>query len=339
MNIRGKKGDFVMAVRPNPPSTDGAPFSSQINKDFKRKERRKKFERIAQSWELYLFILPAVIYFVVFKYVPLYGLLMAFKDYSPSLGVWDSPWVGFMWFKDFFNSYYFWDLIKNTLGISVYQLIIGFPIPILLALAFNELKDGLYKRGLQTVTYAPHFISLVVMVGMVIAFLSPTTGLINHFLGLFGIEPISFMIEPEWFKTIFVFSGVWQDMGWSAIIYIAALSGVDPQQHEAAVVDGASRLQRVWHINIPALIPTIIILFILDIGNLMAVGFQKILLMQNELNMSSSDVIATFVYRTGILEAQYSYSTAVGLFDAVINATILVIVNQIARKYSETSLW
>lgn len=320
-------------------SAEFPPIPSQINKDTKKVLRRKKIKRIFQSWELYLFLLPAILYFLIFKYVPLYGLLMAFKDYSPSLGVWDSPWVGFQWFRDFFNSYYFWDLLKNTLGLSVYQLIVGFPMPIILALAFNEVKDGLYKRGLQTITYAPHFISLVVMVGMIIAFLSPTSGIINHFLGLFGIDPIAFMIEPAWFKTIFVLSNVWQGMGWGAIIYIAALAGVDPQQHEAAVVDGASRLQRIWHINIPALVPTIVILFILDIGNLMSVGFQKILLMQNELNMSSSDVIATFVYRTGILEAQYSYSTAVGLFDAVINATLLVIVNQIARKVSETSLW
>ncbi|OAS85919.1 sugar ABC transporter permease [Metabacillus litoralis] len=305
----------------------------------RREKRRTTLKNIATSWELYVFLLPAFLYFLIFHYVPLYGLLIAFKDFNPALGVWDSPWVGFMWFEDFFSSYYFWDLIKNTIGISLYSLIVGFPMPIILALAFNEVKDGLFKRGLQTITYAPHFISLVVMVGMIISFLSPQTGLINHILGLFGVEPIDFMQDPGWFKTVFVFSGVWQGMGWGAIIYIAALSGVDPQLHESAKVDGASRLQRIWHINIPALLPTIIILFILDMGSLLSVGFQKILLMQNDLNMESSDVIATFVYRTGILNAQYSYSTAVGLFDAVINATILVIVNQIARKRSETSLW
>ncbi|MGM7722998.1 ABC transporter permease [Metabacillus sp. Hm71] len=314
-------------------------LSTKRKKEIKIENRKKTLKDIARSWELYVFLLPAFLYFLIFHYVPLYGVLIAFKDFNPALGVWDSPWVGFMWFEDFFSSYYFWDLIKNTIGISLYSLVIGFPMPIILALAFNEVKDGMYKRGLQTITYAPHFISLVVMVGMIIAFLSPQTGLINHILGLFGVEPIDFMQDPGWFKTVFVLSGVWQGMGWGAIIYIAALSGVDPQLHESAKVDGASRLQRIWHINIPALLPTIIILFILDMGGLLSVGFQKILLMQNDLNMESSDVIATFVYRTGILDAQYSYSTAVGLFDAVINATILVIVNQIARKRSETSLW
>ncbi|QNF30100.1 MULTISPECIES: ABC transporter permease [Metabacillus] len=324
----------------NTSSSNNAPlFSSKSKKEIRREKRRTTLKNIATSWELYVFLLPAFLYFLIFHYVPLYGLLIAFKDFNPALGVWDSPWVGFMWFEDFFSSYYFWDLIKNTIGISLYSLIVGFPMPIILALAFNEVKDGLFKRGLQTITYAPHFISLVVMVGMIISFLSPQTGLINHILGLFGVEPIDFMQDPGWFKTVFVFSGVWQGMGWGAIIYIAALSGVDPQLHESAKVDGASRLQRIWHINIPALLPTIIILFILDMGSLLSVGFQKILLMQNDLNMESSDVIATFVYRTGILNAQYSYSTAVGLFDAVINATILVIVNQIARKRSETSLW
>lgn len=308
-------------------------------KDVKRRQRRKALKKIASSWQLYAFLLPTLIYFAVFHYGPMYGVLMAFKDFSPALGIWDSPWVGFMWFEDFFSSYYFTDLLTNTLGISVYELLVGFPAPIILALLVNELKDGLYKRGLQTITYAPHFISLVVMVGIIIAFLSPTTGFINNILGYMGIEPISFMIEPRWFKTIYVLSGVWQSTGWGAIIYIAALSGVDPQLHEAAIMDGASRLQRIRHINIPAIIPTITIMFILQMGSIMSVGFQKILLMQNELNMSASDVISTFTYRTGLLDAQYSYSTAVGLFDSVINALLLIIVNQIAKKVTETSLW
>ncbi|GGH79302.1 putative aldouronate transport system permease protein [Pullulanibacillus pueri] len=320
-------------------STETASFLTQNKKALKKERRRKKLKDIAQSWELYIFLLPAFLYFVIFHYIPLYGLLIAFKDYVPTLGVWGSPWVGFEWFTQFFHSYYFWDLIRNTIEISLYSLVVGFPLPIILALAFNEIKDGFFKRGVQTVTYAPHFISLVVMVGMIIAFLSPQTGIINDFLGLFGIGPIAFMSEPGWFKTIFVFSDVWQGMGWGSIIYMAALSGIDPQLHEAATVDGASRWQRIWHINIPTLVPTMVILFILDMGGLLSVGFQKILLMQNDLNMDTSDVISTFVYRTGILDTQYSYSTAVGLFDAVINAALLVIVNQIARKRSQTSLW
>lgn len=318
-------------------------FRSKIDtdeiKELRAKERKKKKNFITQNWQLYLFLFPTLLYFVIFHYVPMYGILMAFKDYSPALGVWNSPWVGFMWFEDFFNSYYFTDLLKNTLGISIYQIIVGFPAPIILALLMNEVKDGLYKRGLQTITYAPHFISLVVMVGIVIAFLSPTSGLINNILGLFGVGPIPFMIQPKWFKTIYVLSGVWQSTGWGAIIYIAALSGVDPQLHEAAIMDGASRLQRIRHINIPAIVPIIVVMFILEMGGIMSVGFQKILLMQNELNMSSSDVISTFVYRTGLLDAQYSYSTAVGLFDSVINATLLLTVNQISKKVTEIGLW
>ncbi|MGO4936304.1 ABC transporter permease [Fundicoccus sp. Sow4_H7] len=308
-------------------------------KELRAKERKKKKNFVTQNWQLYIFLFPTLLYFVIFHYVPMYGILMAFKDYSPALGVWNSPWVGFMWFEDFFNSYYFTDLLKNTLGISIYQIIVGFPAPIILALLMNEVKDGLYKRGLQTITYAPHFISLVVMVGIVIAFLSPTSGLINNILGLFGVGPIPFMIQPKWFKTIYVLSGVWQSTGWGAIIYIAALSGVDPQLHEAAIMDGASRLQRIRHINIPAIVPIIVVMFILEMGGIMSVGFQKILLMQNELNMSSSDVISTFVYRTGLLDAQYSYSTAVGLFDSVINATLLLTVNQISKKVTEIGLW
>ncbi|WP_133581412.1 ABC transporter permease [Aureibacillus halotolerans] len=305
----------------------------------KRTIRKRRRRDIWQQRELYVFLLPAFLYFLIFHYFPLYGLLIAFKDFVPSLGVWGSEWVGFQWFTDFFNSYYFWDLIKNTIQISLYSLFVGFPMPIILALAINEIKDNWFKRSFQTITYAPHFISLVVMVGMIIAFLSPQSGMVNHFLGLFGIEPIAFMSEPGWFKTIFVLSGVWQNMGWGAIIYLAALAGVDPQLHEAAKVDGASRIQRIWHINIPTLMPTIIILFILDMGGLLSVGFQKILLMQNQLNMETSDVISTFVYRAGILDANYSYATAVGFFDAVINAAILVGVNYLAKKRSGTSLW
>ncbi|UOQ91889.1 ABC transporter permease subunit [Halobacillus shinanisalinarum] len=305
----------------------------------KPRPKKKKKKKILQNWELYLFVLPAVLYFAIFHYIPLYGAQIAFKDFIPSEGIWGSPWVGFENFTRFFESYYFWDLIKNTLGISLYSLAVGFPLPIILALALNEVKDNLFKRSVQTITYAPHFISVVVMSGMIIAFLSPATGIINHIIVLFGFDPISFMSDPDWFKTVYVFSDVWQNTGWGTIIYLAALAGVDPQQHEAAIVDGASRWQRIWYINIPALIPTMIILLILNTGNLLAVGFEKILLLQNPLNMESSDVIATFVYRSGILDAQYSFASAVGLFNAVINAILLIAVNQIAKKRSETSLW
>ncbi|WP_245837377.1 ABC transporter permease [Virgibacillus phasianinus] len=304
-----------------------------------KKPKKKKNRKILQNWQLYIFILPAFLYFFIFHYIPMYGIQIAFKDFVPSLGIWGSEWVGFEHFTRFFESYYFWDLLKNTLGISVYELIVGFPLPIILALALNEVKDGLYKRTVQTVTYAPHFISVVVMAGMIIAFLSPATGIVNHFLVLLGFDPIPFMSDPDWFKTVYVFSGVWQSTGWGTIIYLAALSGVDPQHHEAAIVDGATRLQRIWHINIPTLVPTMVILLIMNVGNLLAMGFEKILLLQNPLNLESSNVIATFVYQAGLLDAQYSFAAAVGLFNAIINAILLITVNQIAKKRSETSLW
>lgn len=300
---------------------------------------KKPKKKILQNWQLYIFILPAFLYFFIFHYIPMYGVQIAFKDFIPSLGIWGSEWVGFEHFTRFFESYYFWDLIKNTLGISVYELIVGFPLPIILALALNEAKDGLYKRTIQTVTYAPHFISVVVMAGMIIAFLAPATGIINHAIELVGFEPIAFMSDPDWFKSVYVLSGVWQSTGWGTIIYLAALAGVDPQHHEAAIVDGASRLQRIWHINIPAIIPTIAILLIMNVGNIMAMGFEKILLLQNPLNLESSNVIATFVYQAGLLDAQYSFAAAVGLFNAVINAILLITVNYVAKKTSETSLW
>ncbi|MBM7599997.1 putative aldouronate transport system permease protein [Virgibacillus halotolerans] len=304
-----------------------------------KNKKPKRNRKILQNWQLYIFILPAFLYFFIFHYIPMYGVQIAFKDFIPSKGIWGSEWVGLEHFKRFFDSYYFWDLIKNTLGISVYELVVGFPLPIILALAINEAKDGLYKKTVQTVTYAPHFISVVVMAGMIIAFLSPATGIINHGLGLLGIDPIPFMSDPKWFKTVYVFSGVWQSTGWGTIIYLAALSGVDPQHHEAAIVDGATRLQRIWYINIPALVPTMVILLIMNVGNIMALGFEKILLLQNPLNMESSNVIATFVYQAGLLDAQYSFAAAVGLFNSVINAILLITVNQIAKKTSETSLW
>lgn len=269
----------------------------------------------------------------------MYGVIIAWKDYNPLLGIWGSPWVGWTYFKQFFDSYFFWDLIKNTLGISVYSLLVGFPLPIILALAINELKDGSGKKFVQTITYAPNFISIVVIVGMLFSFLNPETGIINYALQSVGIKPISFMENPAWFKTTYVLSNVWQTTGWSSVIYIAALSGVDSQLHEAAIIDGASRLQRIWYINLPTITPTIIILLIMSLGGLLNVGFEKIILMQNALNMSSSDVISTFVYRVGLLNGQYSFSAAVGVFNSIINAIILVSANAITRKFSDNSLW
>lgn len=301
--------------------------------------RLDKFKKnVLLNWRLYVFLLPAILYFTIFHYIPMYGVQIAFKDFYATEGITGSPWAGFEHFSRFFDSYYFWRLIKNTIILSLYQLIL-FPLPIIFALMLNELKNGPFKKWSQTLTYAPHFMSVVVIVGMLVAFLDPITGIINHVITSLGGSSISFLTSPEWFRHIFVWSGQWQTLGWGTIIYLAALSGVNPELHEAAKMDGASRIQRILHINIPAILPTIVVLFILNIGSFMAIGFEKVLLMQNNLNAETSDIIQTFVYQTGLLEGQYSFAAAIGLFDSVINLILLVIVNQIARKTSENSLW
>ncbi len=301
-----------------------------------------RFSRIRKnflkSWQLYTFLLPALTFFIIFHYIPMYGVQIAFKDFFATMGINGSPWVGFEHFERFFNSYYFWRLLKNTLIISLYQLCL-FPLPVIFALMLNELRNGAFKKWTQTLTYAPHFISVVVVVGMIIAFLDPTTGIVNHLIEKLGGSSVQFLTSPDWFRHIYVWSGEWQGLGWGSIIYLAALAGVNPELLEAAKVDGATRLQRIIHINIPAILPTIVILFILNIGKFMSVGFEKVLLLQNSLNSETSDIIQTFVYETGLLEGQYSFAAAVSLFDSVINIILLVTVNQIAKKVSDNSLW
>ncbi|GIP30995.1 sugar ABC transporter permease [Paenibacillus sp. J2TS4] len=296
---------------------------------------RKNF---LKSWQLYTFLLPALTFFVIFHYIPMYGVQIAFKDFIATKGINGSPWAGFEHFERFFNSYYFWRLLKNTLIISFYQLCL-FPLPIIFALMLNELRNGAFKKWTQTLTYAPHFISVVVVVGMITAFLDPTTGIVNLLIEKLGGDSVQFLTSPGWFRHIYVWSGEWQGLGWGSIIYLAALAGVNPELLEAAKVDGATRFQRILHINIPAILPTIVILFILNIGKFMSVGFEKVLLLQNSLNSETSDIIQTFVYETGLLEGQYSFAAAVGLFDSVINIILLVTVNQIAKKVSDNSLW
>lgn len=269
----------------------------------------------------------------------MYGLQIAFKDFNPAFGFLGSEWVGIEHFERFFDSYYFGRIIWNTISISLLSLLFAFPIPIMLALLINEIRSNRLKKVVQNVTYVPHFISVVVIVGMLNLFLDPSGGFINTILNSLGFESIAFMERPEWFKSVFIGSGIWQNAGWQSIIYIAALSGIDPQLYEAAKIDGANRLQRILHVSIPGILPVIVILLILDVGNFMNVGFEKILLMQNNLNMEASDVIQTFVYRSGILDGNYSYSTAIGLFNSIINFALLVLINQIARKKAETSLW
>lgn len=294
--------------------------------------------RLWNNRQYYLLILPALIYVIIFNYVPMYGLQIAFKDYKVSLGMTGSPWIGFENFKDFFSGYYFGTLIKNTFLLSAYQILIGFPIPIIVALLLNELR-GRFKKTTQTILYAPHFISTVVIVGMMNLMFSPSSGIVNHLLNNLGMDSIYFMGEPQYFRHIFVWSGVWQEMGWGAVIYLAALSGVDPALHESAQIDGASRIKRIIHINLPCIMPTIMIQLIMRLGRVATVAYEKVYLLQNELNLDVSEVISTYVYKRGIINTNYSFATAVGLFNNVINISMLLLANYISKKVSKTSLF
>lgn len=296
-------------------------------------------QRIFRNWELYLMFLPVLVFFLVFHYAPMYGVQIAFKKFSAVRGIVGSPWRGLYYFQQFFDSYLFGELIGNTLGLSLYSLAVGFPTPILLALMMNELRSERVKRVVQTITYAPHFISMVVMCSMIILFLSPSSGVLNRIIEILGGQSVYFMGKPEYFKTIYVLSGVWQNTGWSSIIYMAALSGIDPQLHEAATIDGASRLQRVWHINLPGILPTAVILLIMNCGSLMSIGFEKAFLLMNDLNRAAAEIISTFVYQRGLIDRNYSSAAAIGLFNSAINLVLLLGVNAIARRVSDTSLW
>ena len=296
-------------------------------------------KNIRKNWILYVMILPVVIYYIIFAYAPLYGIQLAFKNFIIKDGIWGSPWIGFEHFVRFFKSYNFGLLMKNTIGISLYSLLVGFPIPIVFALMLNYIRNRYLKKSVQMISYAPYFISTVVMCGMIVIFLNPDTGIFNTIRGFFGLEALDFLSRPEWFKSIYVWTGVWQGMGWSSIIYISALSGVDYQMHEAAIVDGASKLQRIIHIDLPSIKPTIIMLLILQMGSLMGVGFEKVFLLQNTLNVQASSVISTYVYQVGLLNNDYGYSTAIGLFNSVINMLLLVAANQICKRLTQESLF
>lgn len=308
----------------------------------KSKESKVKsslMKRILKNWQLYTMILPAVLYLAIFQYKPMYGVLIAFKDFNMKAGIMGSEWVGFEHFTRLFNSYWFPIILKNTLSLSLLSLVIGFPIPIILALMVNEIKNEKMKRTWQTVSYAPHFISVIVVCGMVTLFLNPTSGIINQFLNMLGIESIFFMQNSAMFKWVYVISGIWQNAGWGAIIYFAALSGVDKSLIESAEIDGANRIQKIWYINFPVLVPTMTILLILRCGRLLGVGYEKIYLLQNATNISASEVISTYVYKTGLINSDFSFSTAVGLFNAVINAIILIMANRISKKVGQSGLW
>lgn len=314
-----------------------------LSKEERNKKIKKEIRSYTSNWILYLFVIPVIVYYIMFHYKPIYGIQIAFQDYRVGQAFGESEWVGFKHFIKFFNSAWFTTVLKNTLSISFVNFL-GFPLPIILALLLNEVKNMKFRKLVQTVSYAPHFISVVVLCGAVKMFLSPSNGLIgilvNDIRAGMGLDAINIMTKGELFKWIYVLSGVWQGTGWASIIYFAALSGVDPQLVEAARVDGANKVQCIWHINLPVLIPTIVIQLILQCGNILSVGYEKVYLLQNDSILRSSEVISTYVYRTGLQGAQYSFSTAVSLFNSVVNAAMLILVNAITRKLSsENSLW
>ena len=287
---------------------------------------------------VYLMALPVLAYYILFHYAPMYGASIAFKHYIPSRGIQASAWVGLKHFDSFFHSYYFERLIRNTLLISLYSIAFGFPAPILLALLLNEVKSSWSKRTVQTITYLPHFLSMTVICGMILNFFA-SSGAVNSILTALGGEKRAFLLDPGYFRSIYIGSDIWQGVGWGSIVYLAALSGIDPALYEAARIDGANRFHQAVHITIPGILPTIVVLFILRVGSMMNVGHEKIILLYNDMIMETSDVISTFVYRKGLLDANYSYSAAVGLFNSAINFGLVVLTNALSRAVKQTTLW
>ena len=301
-------------------------FSYAVKKDFIRNK------------SLYLLVLPVILFYLIFSYRPMYGAIIAFKNYSPALGIFGSPWVGFSHFTKFFASPYFFRLIKNTVLLSVYTLIFGFPAPIILALLLNEVKNKRFKSLTQTVTYLPHFISLVVVIGMITDF-SMSSGVFNDIIVFFGGHRSPLLQNPKLYRPIYILSGIWQEIGWGSIIYLAALSNIDEQLYEAAMIDGAGKFKQLLNVTLPGILPTIIILLILRMGSLLNVGYEKTILLYNPATYETADIISSYVYRIGILEMNWSYSTAVNLFNSVINFGLLIFTNKLSKRYSETSLW
>lgn len=304
-------------------------------KDLTQLQKRK----IKSNIPLYVLLFPSIILLIMFAYIPMFGLVIAFKDYSPANGILNSPWVGFKYFTQFFNSVQFGTTMMNTLKISIYSILVGFPLPILLALLCNQLRAGKFKKVFQVTTYLPHFISTMVMCGIIILFLSPNSGLIANIFKSLGWTMPNLLSKPDSFAGVYVWSDVWQHIGWDSIIYLAALSATDPTYYEAATMDGASRMQKILNIDLPLLLPTAMILLILRAGSLLSIGFEKVLLLQNPLNLAGSEVISTYVYKVGMQNFQYSYSTAIGLFNTVVNLIILLSVNWFSKRYTKTGLF
>lgn len=293
---------------------------------------------LRRNGEIYLVALPVILFFILFHYKSMYGVIIAFKNFSPTKGIMGSDWVGFKYFIQFFKDDYFLRLMKNTLTISLATLLFSFPVPIIFALLLNELKSKAFSRGVQLVAYLPHFISLIVICGLISKFTS-ADGIVTNILAFFGMDKVSYLNYPQYFVPIYVISDIWQEAGWNSIIYLAALTGVDPQLYEAASIDGAGKFKQTIHVTLPGITPTIVVMLILRIGSLLNVGYEKIILLYNPITYETADVISTYVYRYGILDGSWSYSTAIGLFNSVINFILLIAANKISRKYSESSLW
>lgn len=296
-------------------------------------------DHIKREWQLYLMLLPTIVWLLLFLYKPMYGLQVAFKDYSVFRGVAASPWIGFEHFETLFGNDQFLRAVKNTFVISFWSLLIGFPVPILLALMFNEVLNQTFKKTAQTIVYLPHFISSVIIAGIVIAAFSPSSGVVNTIISALGFEPVYFLTKPEWFRPIFIGSTIWQEAGFQSIVYLAAIAGVSPTLYESAVVDGASRWQMMWKITLPSILPTILIMLIIRIGNLLEVSFEMIILLYQPATYETADVVNTFIYRQGLLGGQYDLAAAAGLFNAVVAFTLVVTANAISRRYSTTSIW
>ena len=307
-------------------------------RQMRRQARGRRLREALASWQLYALILPAVVFAILFHYMPMYGIIIAFKDFRASKGIWASAWVGFKHFKRFFNYPDFWKIIINTARISLYSFL-TFPLPVVLALMINELRSTRYKKFSQMVTYAPHFISTVVVCQMINIFFGRANGLVNNVAEMLGRNRVAYLEVARYFPSIYVWSDVWQNLGWDAIIYIATLASVSPDLVEAALIDGAQKRHIIWHVNLPTIRPTIVIMLILRCGSLLNVGFEKTYLLQNALNMDYSQVISTYTYEIGLLSAQFSYSAAIGLFNTVINVVLLLIVNAVAKRLADISLW
>ncbi|MEH7009914.1 ABC transporter permease subunit [Neobacillus niacini] len=324
----------------NPVVTNEKVTSKQKDPSVVLETIKKIKSNIVRDKYLYLLLIPFIAWYIIFAYKPMWGLQIAFKDYSLFKGIADSPWVGLENFERFFQSEYFLRTLKNTILISLYTLIFAFPAPILLALLFNEVKNAVFKKSVQTLTYLPHFISIVVIAGIVTNFLSPTTGIVNQIIDKLGGEKIYFLIEPEYFRTILISSmNIWKDVGFNAIIYLAAIAGINPALYEAAKIDGAGRWKQMWHITLPSILPTIIILFIINIGSFLEVGYEAILLLYQPATYETADVINTFVYRAGLQEGQYEIGAAAGLFNSVVGLILVVAANKISKKVTENGLW